>query len=1399
MHRNNPEIRFFKLRVKLHPLLHLKSKQILQMMLLALFTLASTLDVVATTASAPAAGDGSALNPYEISSLDNLFWIAENSTRWDFHYVQTTDIDASATVNWFAGAGWIPVGTESVKFTGSYDGRGHKIENLYINRTNQSNTGLFGAVSGATLSHLHVLNANITGGINWTGILAGKAESGTQVLHCHTSGEVFGTARVGGLIGYVHGSATLITKSSSVATVTGNSSDSGSMYIGGLVGLIASSAATTESFATGDVTGRYRVGGLIGAIGWNALAENCYATGNVTMTNTLSEIGGLVGEVWKGRIRFCYSVGEINRGPATSGYGGLVGVANTDNPFEDHRNYWNTTTSGQNSSAMGQGLSTWQMRNSSNYSGWIFSTIWDRDNSNDYNNGFPVLRQPGPSAFAGGNGSQANPFLISNIYQLQALQNESNSVYARIINNFGAHVTPVWDLGGGFNPIGYFNGSFSGDNHSVTGLFINRPASSQVALFTYSGPDAVFQDLIIKDIQISGGSNTGSVVGVLQGTIQEITVSGTIQGSSPVGGLHGTVNSSGVVSGIILDVDVVGTGNTVGGLVGWNNGANITDCSVKGQVNGEGRVGGLVGYNGYTGTLVSLCHTDVVVNGSSNVGGLIGHNNGGDIDASSSAGIVTGGNRTGGLVGFFGYAGSSITNSHSSCSVFGNSEVGGLVGYSNAGFYENNYSTGAVEGTGSEVGGLIGYAAFSSLLVQQSFSTADVKGHNQVGGLIGYLQDGTLQNTFARGSVEGNNRVGGLVGWTRWGSATVANSYSNGVVFGPSGQVGGLIGRRQHSSITNSFWDTQLSGLPHSDGGSPKTTAEMLLQSTFTNAGWDFTNIWSMDPAINDGFPFLFPISSAFLFVWTGNIDTVWEKSGNWSLNQVPTATDNIIIPNVPNKPVLSSTTVVKGITIQPNSKLTINHNGALTVLQSLLNNGGQNGLVIVSDTFGTGSLIHSTANVQATFQRYIPGEPEAWHTLSSPMTAQAISPAFTPPGTYGDGTGYDLYHWHEPDTSWIYFNHPAAWNQTHGATNFLPGRGYLVAYQDTNPTLQFQGILNQGNITTAVTRTAGAADEFGFNLLGNPFPSSIDWKPNGNWSRGDLEQSAGGYNIWIWNDTAYNYGVYNSASINDQGTLGVTRYIPPTQGFFVRAAQTGSVAVNQTARVHNNAGNWLKTHHLPIAQLIVQVESLNGFGSDQVMVELGHDGTGLGAPKRFSFVPTAPALYVPVKTTPYSLRMIRHVDDHPVVPLTFQAGGNGDYKMSVAFDQTAFDYLAIEDLHTGIIHNMLENKSFSFNASTKDDNERFIIRFREGGFANPHLELPANLYTSKKMLYADLRLLDPDRQYTIAIFDITGRKVGTHALPGGKVHTLDVAHLKGILVARVNGAEGVAAFKLFF
>ena len=190
-----------------------------------------------------------------------------------------------------------------------------------------------------------------------------------------------------------------------------------------------------------------------------------------------------------------------------------------------------------------------------------------------------------------------------------------------------------------------------------------------------------------------------------------------------------------------------------------------------------------------------------------------------------------------------------VTNCYSTGNVTGNQHTGGLIGY-NQGFINKSYSMVTITGN-SCCGGLVG-SNYSS--IYNSFSIGNVTNTgNCSGGLVGTnATNCTISSCYSRGNVIGDQYSGGLAGSN---SGTINKSYCAASLLGGC-FTGGVTGQNT-GSIINSLWDMDASGQTYSSGGIGKTTEEMKTQSTYTDTGWDFSTIWAMDPAINDGYPYL--------------------------------------------------------------------------------------------------------------------------------------------------------------------------------------------------------------------------------------------------------------------------------------------------------------------------------------------------------------------------------------------------------------------------------------------------------------------------------------------------------------------------------------------------------------
>jgi hypothetical protein len=252
---------------------------------------------------------------------------------------------------------------------------------------------------------------------------------------------------------------------------------------------------------------------------------------------------------------------------------------------------------------------------------------------------------------------------------------------------------------------------------------------------------------------------------------------------------------------------------------------------------------GLFGNVGSGGEIRNLGVEDVNITGRFNIGGLVGFNTG-TLTCSYATGSVSGLNGVGGLVGR--NESGTLTDCNSTGSVSGTGGVGGLVGHNYSGTLTSCYATGSVTGTTNLFGGLVGINEYGELT--SCYATGSVTGDYSVGGLVG-LNEGTLTSCYATGSVIGISGVGGLVGYIYDG--TITSCYATGLVTG-NYEVGGLAALNDSAdSLTSCFWDINTSGQTTSAGGTGKTTTEMQMQSTFTNADWDFDVNWAICETTN--------------------------------------------------------------------------------------------------------------------------------------------------------------------------------------------------------------------------------------------------------------------------------------------------------------------------------------------------------------------------------------------------------------------------------------------------------------------------------------------------------------------------------------------------------------------
>lgn len=303
------------------------------------------------------------------------------------------------------------------------------------------------------------------------------------------------------------------------------------------------------------------------------------------------------------------------------------------------------------------------------------------------------------------------------------------------------------------------------------------------------------------------------------------------------------LNNDAVHFELISDIDLIdystGTGWTPIGTAGSGT------LQFTGSMDGNGHVirnlkinrpgvayVGLFGATSVTSRIQNMKLEHVDITGGDYTGSLVGRDRG-TIRGSSASGSVVGAENTGGLAGT---ASGEICDNFAHVNVKGTEEVGGLVG-------------GVVSGT-----------------VCRSFATGDVTGDENVGGLIGLIKithDITVSNSFASGDVSGTTSAGGLIGFIRSDTGngiTIENSYAIGKVSSEPGNVG-FTPNHADLTVKHSYYDVETTGHAGSGAGVGKSTADMKNSATYSD--WDLPGTWSMDPFVNDGYPYLTELISS--------------------------------------------------------------------------------------------------------------------------------------------------------------------------------------------------------------------------------------------------------------------------------------------------------------------------------------------------------------------------------------------------------------------------------------------------------------------------------------------------------------------------------------------------------
>ncbi len=320
-----------------------------------------------------------------------------------------------------------------------------------------------------------------------------------------------------------------------------------------------------------------------------------------------------------------------------------------------------------------------------------------------------------------GSGTAEDPYIISDVDDLQAMENDLTAYY-ELGGNIDASATTGWNAGAGFLPIGQaanFTGQLDGKGYTITGLFVNRPSTDFIGLFVRISDGAVVKNVALASVDITGRVIVGALMGnmgTLSALVQDCSSSGTVSGSSQVGGLIGdSASDSETIEDCSSSCSVSGTSSNIGGFAGRLGNVTTQRCYATGavtcsRINQTAYAGGFVGATALGGGVITKCYAT------------------GNVSTT-----VTGATR---LAYAGGFAGNIVTADTNNCYARGNAaavnldnanfeRAAGFVARVSLGSYivDDCYSTGLV--TGGDAGG---FCAQNSATISDCFWDTETSG-----------------------------------------------------------------------------------------------------------------------------------------------------------------------------------------------------------------------------------------------------------------------------------------------------------------------------------------------------------------------------------------------------------------------------------------------------------------------------------------------------------------------------------------------------------------------------------------------------------------------------------------------------------------------------------------------
>jgi len=471
----------------------------------------------------------------------------------------------------------------------------------------------------------------------------------------------------------------------------------------------------------------------------------------------------------------------------------------------------------------------------------------------------------------------------------------------------------------------------------------------------------------------------------------------------------------------------------------------------------------------------------------------------------------------------------------------------------------------------------------------------------------------------------------------------------------------------------------------------------------------------------------------------------------------------------------------------------TLNANGNLT----LVSDATQTALI---DGTGSGSV-----NGSITMQRYLPSG-FGYKYYSSPFTSATVNELADDLDLTASFPTFYRYDESRTSAGWVDYTDPA------GA--LTPMHGYAANFGSSSAakTTDISGTVNNGTLAPVTLYNHNNTYTKGFNLMGNPYPSPIDWDAAGGWTRTNIDDA-----IYFFNagTTDQYVGTYSSY-INGVSSDGVANnIIASMQGFFIHVSDgtypvSGTFGMANAVRVNDLSPVFHKSapkDDIPLIRLTVSYKDATEY-SDAVTIYFDENSSSrfeksFDALKLMNTDPRSPNLYavsndwvnLSIQSLPFS------PDSITIVPLGIRTSQDKNV-IFTATDINMMPYgmkIYLRDTHTGLYFTLNENQPAEVLSTTGEFNKRFSLVFALKDI-RPEIsdEELYYVYASQGTVFTGINT-PAECEATIKMYDLTGRLLFRQTTYGNGYHSFKPNTGHGIYIVTVATEYGQKSYKIYF